>query len=133
MDDLSRFWADLAGRLTGPLTFRLLLQPTMATLYAIRDGLKDAYDGRPAYFWAIFSQKRSAWPLLMEGRKAVGRVIALGVVMEVIYQVMVFKWIYPGELIIVVFLLAFLPYLLLRGPVNRITRRWIQSGPKAAR
>ena len=133
MDDVARFWADLAGRLTGPLTFRLLLQPTMATLYAVRDGMKDAYEGRPAYFWAIFSQRGAAWPLLREGKKAVGRVIALGFVMDVIYQVIVFKWIYPLELIIVVFVLAFLPYLLLRGPVNRITKRWIQSGPKAAR
>jgi hypothetical protein len=133
MDDLSRFWADLAGRLSGPLTFRLLLQPTMAALHAIRDGMKDAYDGRPAYFWAIFTQAGSAWPLLREGRKAVGKVIAIGVVMEIVYQIIVFKWIYPGELIVVVFALAFLPYLLLRGPVNRITRRWIQSGPKAAR
>ena len=130
MDDL---WADLTGRLTGPMTFRLLLQPTMATLYAIRDGMKDAYDGRPAYFWAIFKQPGSAWPLLREGRKAVGRVMALAVLMEVVYQVIVFKWIYLGQLVIVVFALAFLPYLLLRGPVNRITRRWIQSGQNAPR
>jgi hypothetical protein len=133
MDDLPRFWTDLAGRLTGPLTFRLLLQPAMATLYAIRDGMKDAYDGRPAYFWAIFTQPGSAWPLLREGRKAVGRVMALAVLMEVIYQVIVFRWIYLGQLVVVVLALAFLPYLLLRGPVNRITRRWIQSGHKAAR
>jgi hypothetical protein len=133
MDDVARFWADLAGRLTGPLTFRLLLQPTMATLYAIRDGMKDAYEGRPAYFWAIFTQRGSAWPLLREGKNAVGKVITLGILMDVIYQVVVLKWVYPLQLIVVVFVLAFLPYLLLRGPVNRVTRRWIQSGPKSAR
>jgi hypothetical protein len=133
MDDVARFWADLAGRLTGPLTFRLLLQPTMATLYAIRDGMKDAYEGRPAYFWAIFTQPGSAWPLLREGKKAVGKVITVGILMDVIYQVVVLKWVYPLQLIVVVFVLAFLPYLLLRGPVNRVTRRWIQSGPKSAR
>jgi hypothetical protein len=133
MDDLPGFWADLTGRLTGPMTFRLLLQPAMATLYAVRDGMKDAYDGRPAYFWAIFTQPGSAWPLLREGRKAVGRVIALAALMDVVYQIIVFKWIYPGQLIVVVLALAFLPYLALRGPVNRITRRWIQSGPNAPR
>jgi hypothetical protein len=132
MDDQS-FWADLVGRLTGPMTFRLLLQPTMATLHAIRDGMKDAYDGRPAYFWAIFTQPGSAWPLLKEGRKAVAKVIAVGVLMEVIYQLIVFKWVYLGQLVVVVFVLAFLPYLLLRGPVNRITKLWIRSGRNAAR
>jgi hypothetical protein len=31
MDDtLTRFWNDLVGRLTGPMTFRLILQPVMA-------------------------------------------------------------------------------------------------------
>jgi hypothetical protein len=133
MDELARVWTDLAGRLTGPLTFRLLLQPTVAMLYAVRDGMKDAYDGRPAYFWAIFTEPGSAWPLLREGKKAVGQVIVLGIVMDVIYQVIVFKWVYPLELIVVVFILAFLPYLLLRGPVNRVTRRWIRSGPKSVR
>lgn len=133
MDDVPQFWADLVGRLTGPLTFRLLLQPTMAMLYAVRDGMKDAYEGRPPYFWAIFTQPGSAWPLLREGKKAVGRVLTLGIVMDIIYQVIVFRWIYPLQLIVVVIVLAFLPYLLLRGPVNRITKWWIRSGPKAAR
>jgi hypothetical protein len=45
--ELARMWTDLVGRLTGPLTLRLYLQPTMATLFALRDGLKDARTGRP--------------------------------------------------------------------------------------
>ena len=56
MDDMTtRFWTDLIGRLTGPMTFRLILQPAMASLLAVRDGIKDAKAGRPAYFWAIFT------------------------------------------------------------------------------
>jgi hypothetical protein len=127
MDDiLVRFWTDLVGRLTGPMTFRLILQPTMAMIYALRDGLKDARGQRPAYFWAIFTRPEARVDLLHEGGKAVGRVIVLGVVMDFIYQVIVFRWVYPGELIVVALLLAAVPYLLLRGPVNRIARRWTQ-------
>jgi hypothetical protein len=48
--------------------------------------------------------------------------------MDVIYQFMVFRWVYPVELVIVVLALAFLPYLLLRGPINRLTRRWVGGG-----
>ena len=48
MDDtLARFWNDMVGRLTGPMTFRLILQPVMATLFATLDGIKDARVGRP--------------------------------------------------------------------------------------
>jgi hypothetical protein len=124
-DILSRFWGDLVGRLHGPLTFRLFLQPVMAILYAVRDGVEDAREGRPAYFWAIFTNPSERGRLLHEGWKAVTRVILLGVVMEVLYQLIVFRWVYPMELVIVVLLLAFIPYLLIRGPVNRIARIWI--------
>ena len=43
-DTLARVWEHLIGRLSGPLTFRLLLQPAMSTLFAVRDGLRDALD-----------------------------------------------------------------------------------------
>ena len=130
MDDaLATFWSNLVGRLTGPMTFRLILQPVMATIYAVRDGIKDAKEGRPPYFWSIFTHPRDAAPLLREGAHAVGRVILLGVVMDVIYQLIVFGWIHPIELVVVVFFLAFSPYLVLRGPMNRIARRWLH-GPK---
>jgi hypothetical protein len=55
MGDLeSRFFGDLAGRLSGPYMFRFFLQPLMGLIYAFRDGLKDAKAGRPPYFWALF-------------------------------------------------------------------------------
>ncbi len=100
----------------------------MATLYAIRDGLKDAREGRPAYFWTILSEPGEVRSLLNEGWKAVARVIALGAVMDAVYQLIVFKWIYPVQLLVIVLLLAFLPYLLLRGPVKRIAEWWARTG-----
>jgi len=130
MDDLTaRFWTDLIGRLTGPMTFRLILQPLAAGLQAVRDGIKDAKEGRPAYFWAIFTDRGERRRLLKEGWSAVLRIIVLGVVMDLIYQWRVFGTVYPLELIVVALLLAFVPYLLLRGPVNRIARLWLRPKP----
>jgi hypothetical protein len=40
------FWEDLIGRAGGPITFRLILQPSIAVVLAIRDGLKDVKAGR---------------------------------------------------------------------------------------
>jgi hypothetical protein len=128
MDDLlARFWSDLVGRLTGPMIFRLILQPIMAMLYAVRDGLKDAREGRPAYFWSILKHPTERGSLLKEGWKAVLRVFTLGVVMDAIYQLIVFRWIHPLELIVVALLLAFVPYVLMRGPANRIACHWKRS------
>ena len=127
--DQPSFWADLIGRLSGPMTFRVILQPTMAALMALRDGIKDAKAGRPAYFWTIFANAEERGRLLKQGWSAVLRIIVLGVVMDLIYQWKVFGTIHLVELIIVVLVLAFVPYLLLRGPVNRIARRWLRPKP----
>jgi hypothetical protein len=126
LDIFSRFAADLVGRLTGPMTFRLVLQPIMAMLQATKDGLGDARAGRPPYFWSLFTQPAlERRRLIQEGLHAVLRVIILGIVMEIAYQLIVFRWVYPGELVAVVLILAFLPYVLCRGPVNRLARWWI--------
>jgi len=126
-DALTRIASDLFGRLEGPLSFRFVLQPLMAMLYATRDGIQDARQGRAPYFWSILAGRSGRWALLREGEHAVARVIALGVVMDVIYQVIVFRWIYPFQLIVTVLLLAFVPYMLLRGPVSRIARHFINT------
>jgi hypothetical protein len=50
MDDLVRIWQDLGGRIGGPMSFRIRLQPVMAAPFAIRDGLGDGRANKPPYF-----------------------------------------------------------------------------------
>jgi hypothetical protein len=123
-DILTRIWDGLLGRVGGPMTFRIILQPTMATLLALRAGLKDAKEGRPPYFWTILTDPEQRAGLLRQGWKATARVFGLAVLMDIIYQWIVQRWIYPGEVLIVAILLAIVPYLLIRGPVTRIARGW---------
>lgn len=126
MDELlSRFWSELVGRFHGPFSFRFVLQPLMALVFATRDGIVDARQERPPYFWTIFTRPRERWELLREGGKAVARVIALGVLMDVVYQLLIFHRIYAPQLIVIVLALAFLPYVVFRGPINRIARAWM--------
>ena len=126
MDDLlTKTWSDLVARVYGPFSFRFLMQPMMALIYATRDGIVDARQGRAAYFWTIFTRPGERWDLLREGGKAVARVIALGVVMDIVYQLLVFHRIHPLQLVVIVLTLAFVPYLIFRGPINRIARAWM--------
>ena len=121
MDEmLARFWEHLGDRIGGPLTFRLILQPVMAGLLATRAGLADARAGRPPYFWTILTDPAHRRDLLREGWKAIAKVFILAVAIDVAYELIVFRRIYPGEVLLVAFLLACVPYLLIRGPVNRI-------------
>jgi hypothetical protein len=65
--------------------------------------------------------------LLRECWHAVKRVYVVAVLIDVIYQLIVLHWIYPGESLIVALVLAFVPYMILRGSVCRLTRRFAPS------
>jgi len=124
MDELfTRVWENLMARVSGPMKFRLLLQPIMAAIFAIRAGLKDAREGRSPYFWAVFTRPAHRQQLLSEGWKDVGKVFFIAVMIDLVYQLIVSRWFYPVEALLVAALLAFLPYLLIRGPLNRIVGR----------
>jgi|ERR1700741_2805621 len=129
MDTLTRFWEDLISRPSGPMSFRFVLQPVMATIFAIRDGRADADTGRSPYFWTVLTQPAERSERLREGFKATSRIIILGLVMDAIYQVKTFKTFYPLEAIVIALVLAFIPYLLMRGPAMRITRWWRRDLP----
>ena len=45
--------------------------------------------------------------------------------MDAIYQIIVLKRFYPAEAVIVALLFAFVPYVIIRGPVVRIERWWL--------
>jgi len=118
---IARISHNLVERVTGPMHFRLLLQPGMATFFAIRDGLKDARECRPPYFWGVFTDKGERESMLKNGWKSIGKVFILAIVLDVVYQLIEHRWtVYPGEAVLVAIILAIVPYLLIRGPVNRI-------------
>jgi hypothetical protein len=121
---LSRFWDQLIARESGPLAFRLILQPLMATILAVRDGLKDARGGRPLYTWTLLTDPAHRASYLREGLKRVSRVIVFALVMDAIYQFIVLRRFYPGEALVIALVVAVLPYLLIRGPAARFARRW---------
>jgi hypothetical protein len=125
---LTRFWDQLIAQPSGPLAFRLILQPVMATILAILDGLKDARVGRSPYLWTMLSDPAHRGGYLREGLKRVTRVIIFALVMDAIYQFIVLRWFYPGEALVTAFVLAVLPYLVVRGPAARFARRWHLRG-----
>jgi len=126
---LTRFWNQLIAQPSGPLAFRLVLQPIMASILAFRDGLKDAREGRPPYTWTLWTDPAYRASYLREGLKRLSRVIIFALVMDAIYQFMVLRRFYLGEALVTVFVVAVLPYWLIRGPIARIARRWNRPGP----
>jgi hypothetical protein len=119
---LARVWEEIAARPAGPMAFRVYLQPMMAAFLAVRDGRKDARAGRPPYFWALFTGSVDRGRLIRDGWKSIGRVAILALVMDLIYQFTVLGGLRPVEGLIVLALLAIIPYIFIRGGVNRLFR-----------
>lgn len=121
MDDLfTRIADNMIDRVSGPMHFRVFLQPVMAAIFAIIAGLQDAAAGRPAYFWGIFTHPGERKEMIEDGWKRIGKIFVLAMVLDIVYQLLVQRWVYPGEVIITAILLAIVPYLILRGLVNRL-------------
>lgn len=120
----SRVAENLVARVTGPMKFRLVLQPCTAIFLAVRDGLKDGRQGKPPYFWGCLTDRGERKAMVEEGWKSVGKVFIFAVLIDIVYQLIEHRWtIYLGEAVYVAIILAILPYLFIRGPVNRIIRR----------
>jgi len=124
-----RFWTDLLSRPSGPYAFRFTFQPIMGAVVAILNGIQDAKTGRSPYLWTILSDPARRAGRLKEGFKATTRILLLGIVLEALYQIKVFGTFYVVEAVVIVFGLAFLPYLLLRGPATRVARWWLGRQP----
>ena len=129
IETFQRACHNLLGRPSGPLRFRFILQPSMAAIVAVLDGLRDARSGRSPYFWTVLRIPGERIARLREGLIASARIILLGIAMDAIYLAIELKSFYPIEALIIALLLAFVPYLLIRGPVARIARRWRRGAP----
>ncbi len=119
VDILTLFTDGIVARLDGPLHFRFIIQPTIATVFAFRDGLSDARKGQSPYGWSLFNDQKHRKFLIQSGWKGISKVFLMAMTLDVVYQLIALKTIKPLAALIAACILALLPYALLRGLVNR--------------
>ena len=120
-----RFWHNIFGRLEGPMTVRFVLQPTMAFLAALHDGVQDARRGHKSFFWSTPGDSTTQHGRLREGLTSTARVILLGLSMDIIYQFKVLDHFYPAEALMMAILLAVIPYFVFRWLIELVARWWM--------
>ena len=125
-DVIRRALHNILQRSGGPMSFRFMLQPAMAAFAAFHDGVRDARTHRPPYVWAMLTHPASTGAPLREALIATARIILIALAMDALYQTFVLHEFYPGEMAVVAVLLAFLPYVLLRGPMGRVAHWWFR-------
>ena len=132
LEILSRGVEQLLGRASGPLHLRLVITPTLATILAIRAGVKDARVGRPPFLWEILTNPAERQRLLHSGWQDIGKMVIVALVFDTAYQIFVLRAFYVIQALIVIVVLAIVPYLLIRGISTRVTRASDKRGPANA-
>ena len=93
-DLIARTLQHLVARTAGPLKLRFLLQPLAATIIAVRA----SRESEPRRVFAY-----------------IGRLCVVALFVDLLYQVIVLRWFYPGQALIVVGMLALVPFLVVRA------------------
>jgi hypothetical protein len=113
-------WDRVLARLVGPMHVRLLLQPLIAILLGIRDGVRDARAGAPPYLLALITEKEQRRERIASLWKSLRVGLPLAILLDAVVQYLLFRSIRIAGAIFVGTLLMALPYCLARGFTNRI-------------
>jgi len=112
----------LLARIEGPFSFRLILQPLVAVFFGIRDGIKDAREKKSPYFWALFTEPEHRRDMVGHAWRSIGKVFIIAIFLDLVFQYVFFRDFRPIGALLAGVILAIVPYILLRGPVNRVIR-----------
>lgn len=124
LDELHRAVEQLLGRAGGPTHIRLIIQPILATIFAIRAGLRDARKHKPPFLREFMRNKAQRRELMKTVWKDIGVLLITAFSIDSLYQLFVFKTFYLLQAIIVTLVLALLPYVIFRGLITRLRRRF---------
>jgi hypothetical protein len=117
------FLEELPRRFSGPGRLRFILQPLLAILLGIKGGLADARTGNSPYLFSLVFHSHRRKELLDSGLSAIGHLLAMGILIDAVAQLLIYKQIHPGAAIVIGPILVCLPYAGARGLTSRLARR----------
>jgi hypothetical protein len=126
-ETITRGWENLLGRLSGPMSFRFLMQPAVAIFFALRAGIRDAQENKPTFLGCALSNPGSWRARMRLSWKDVGTVFVVALILDSIYQIVVQGGIFTLELLITATALALVPYMIFRDLVARVAK-WVGVG-----
>jgi hypothetical protein len=120
-----QFFEELPQRFSGPGRLRFIFQPLLALFFGVRSGLHDARIGNPPYISALLFHGHRRKELLHSGLGAIGHLLAAGILLDAVAQLLIYKQLHPGAAIVIGPLLVCLPYAVTRGLTARLAR-WLK-------
>jgi len=117
-----QFLEELPQRFTGPGRLRFIFQPAVAILLGVRGGLADARAGNPPFLSTVLFDARRRRASLRSGAAAVSTLLAMGIILDLVFQLVLYHAVHPGAALVVGPILICLPYALSRALTNRLAR-----------
>jgi hypothetical protein len=111
------------ARLTGPLKLRFILQPIMAILLGVRDGVNDAKAGRPPFLFSVLTDPKGHKHDIRKAMRSLLVPLVIATVLDGVAQYLLFGWIRISGALVVGAMLMGLPYVVARALTNRIVSR----------
>lgn len=117
-----QFLEELPQRFTGPGRLRFILQPMIAIVLGIRGGLADTKAGSPPYLFGLLSGAGRRRELLRSGVAAIRNLVAMGIIMDIVFQLVLYRSVHPGAAVVIGPILICFPYAVSRALTTRVTR-----------
>ncbi len=126
-----QFLEELPQRFTGPGRLRFILQPMFAIVLGIRGGLADVKAGNPDYLFGLLFGGRRRRELLRSGLAAIRNLVAMAIIMDIVFQLILYRSVHPGAAVVIGPILICSPYALSRALTTRLSgwRRAAPHGP----
>jgi hypothetical protein len=116
------FLEELPRRFTGPGRLRFILQPVIAILLGLRGGLADARAGNPPYLFGLLFHTGRRRELMQSGVAAISTLLVMGIILDVVFQWVLYRAVHPGAALVVGPILICVPYSVSRALTNRVAR-----------
>jgi hypothetical protein len=114
-----QFLEELPRRFTGPGRLRFILQPTVAIVLGMRGGFADAKSGNLPYLFGLLFAAGRRRELLRSGVAAIRNLLAVGIIMDIVFQLILYRSVHPGAALLVGPILICFPYALSRALTTR--------------
>ena len=111
-ENFGRFWENLWSRPDGPMHIRFIFQPIVASVLAIRAGIRDANQQRRPFLLSLILNDGNRRELISEAWADVGKLFIMACLLDLIFQIIALRWFYPLETFVVAVILAIIPYVL---------------------
>ncbi len=116
----NQFLEELPRRFSGPGRFRFIMQPILAIVLGLRGGLADAKAGNPPYLYGLVFAHERRKELVRSGASAICNLLAMGIVLDVVFQLVLYREVHPAPALLIGPILICFPYVASRALTNRL-------------